>query len=161
MQKLKINDFDTIIFDLDFTIWKGSKKDFWAKSLIFPIVKKRTRLYDSNNDYIQLFYGTKTFLQKLHTANKNIGFSTRGGLLNIDYDQQPCILALRQFDILQYFNYKQDILYKTDLKSKSMIAKGKTLFIDDNIIDLNDVRNNCPLITVLDRTTITTWNELL
>jgi predicted phosphatase len=157
----KINAFDTIILDLDFTVWKGSKDHFWAKSLEFPIVKKYNKIYDKNFNYIELYYGVKKFLKYLSGYNKNIGFITRGGLLNIDYDQQPCIICLREFDILKYFNYKHHILYKTDNKSRVFESIGKTIFIDDNPLDLNDIKQNHPHVTVLDRTTFKNWNSLL
>lgn len=157
----KVNKFDTIILDLDFTVWKGSKQHFWAKSLEFPITKIRNKLYDKNQDYIELYYGFKKFVSYLNKNNKNVGFITRGGLLNVEYDKQPCIICLRQFDILKYFNYKSHILYKTDLKSNVFEKKGETIFIDDNPLDLDDIKKHHPTVTVLDRTTFKNWNELL
>lgn len=161
MQKININNYDTVILDLDFTIWKGCKAHFWAKSLQFPIYKHRERIIDSNGDYISLYRGVKKFLKHLTEQKKNIGFITRGGLLNIKDEEQPCIICLKTFDIYKYFNYNQCILYKTDLKSRVLCPLDKTIFIDDNPIDLNDIREHHKNVTVLDRTLFTKWSELI
>lgn len=161
MEKLNISIYDTIILDLDFTVWEGSKEHFWAKSLQFPIKKNKEKIIDCNGDYIRLYDGIKEFLNHFKNQNKNIGFITRGGLLNLEFNKQPCIICLKKFGIYKYFTYNNCILYKTDKKSRVLKSNNKTVFIDDNPIDLNDVKEKHPNVTVLNRNTFKNWDELI
>ena len=65
MQEFKIDNFDTFILDLDSTVWLGIEPTFWAKKLKFPIKKERQRVYDKDNNYIELTNGISEFLKQV------------------------------------------------------------------------------------------------
>ena len=106
MQEFKIDNFDTFILDLDSTVWLGIEPTFWAKKLKFPIKKERQRVYDKDNNYIELTNGISEFLTQVNLRNKRVGFLTRGALLDVEYEQQPPILCLKEFGIYSLFNYE-------------------------------------------------------
>ncbi|KKQ34577.1 MAG: hypothetical protein US50_C0043G0009, partial [Candidatus Nomurabacteria bacterium GW2011_GWB1_37_5] len=68
---MKLIDFDTVVFDLDFTLWRGNKPRLWAKSLAYPIVPCGLCIMDANCDFIILDKQVKFVLSKLQ--NKNLG----------------------------------------------------------------------------------------
>ena len=78
MQEFKIDNFDTFILDLDSTVWLGIEPTFWAKKLKFPIKKERQRVYDKDNNYIELTNGISEFLKQVNLKNKRVGILTRG-----------------------------------------------------------------------------------
>jgi len=158
---MKINSFDTIIFDLDFTIWDGCEEKYWAKYLTFPYTIKDNKIHGSDSKYVKLHEDIKLVLSELHKLNKNIGFITLGGLLNIPDDDQPVTHCLKMFDIYKYFNHQKTILYKTDIKSKYLVKSGKTIFIDDSPINLEDMKKSHPDVVSLDRFSFKNWKELL
>lgn len=162
---MNILDFDTIILDLDYTVWFGNKPNFWAKLLVPPLSLYKLGdiqcIQDINNDHISLPYNVEEFLVELNNSKKNVGFITRGGLQNTNYDEQPSVICLKMFGLLKYFNIKNHVLYKTDIKSRVITPIGKTIFIDDNKIDLLDIFYNVPNVTVYDRANFKNWTELL
>ena len=130
-------DYNTYIFDLDDTLWSGH----WAKMLVGNFITKHPLIIeDELENKLTLKYGVKNFLKEKSKVSK-IGFVSRGGLLNIDKDNQPSIKVLRTFGILDYFNYCRHTIYKTEDKGKYVIPNGRTLYIDDNDNDLRDVLN--------------------
>ena len=129
-------DYDTYIFDLDDTLWSGH----WAKMLVGDLKLKDTNtIQDELGGSLTLKSGVREFLSE-KSKTCNIGFVSRGGLLNINKDNQPSIKVLRTFGILDYFNYCRHTIYKTEDKSKYVNPSGHTLYVDDNENDLNDVR---------------------
>ena len=161
MQKPNINNFDTFILDLDSTVWFGIEPTFWAKKLQFPIARKGKRIYDANKNYIQLADGIKEFLTYLRNKNKRISFLTRGALLNVAYDQQPSVICLKEFGIYSFFNHKNHAIYKTQLKSDFLKTYKKTIFIDDNSIDIKDIGEKYPEVTTLNKNSFGDWRELI
>ena len=65
------------------------------------------------------------------------------------------------YDVYKYFNHQKTILYKTDIKSKYLMKQGKTIFIDDSPINLEDMNNVYPDVVSLDRLSFKNWKELL
>ena len=128
--------YKTYIFDLDDTLWHG----YWAKMLVGDI--KKTDHYTISDELghnLKLKPGVIGFLRD-KSKECNIGFVSRGGLLDIKKERQPSIRVLKEFEILDYFNYCQHTIYKTEDKSIYVIPSGKTLYIDDNENDLKDVK---------------------
>lgn len=158
---MKLFDFDTIIFDLDFTIWDGCEKEFWAKLLTFPFRLNDRTIYDTKNKFIKLHKGIEFVLFNLYENKINLGFLSIGGLQEIHHESQPSVICLRMFDIYKYFNHQKTIIYKTERKSNFIIPKNKTLFIDDNEIVLTDVKKFHPQITVLNRYDFKNWEDII
>jgi predicted phosphatase len=159
--EIKPQNYDTIIFDLDFTLWDGCEKDFWAKKLEFPIKLKNKTIFDKQGKSITLQNGVKEILSYLSLKNKNIGFITRGGLLETEFENQPPIKCLKKFEIFDFFNYQKVVIYKTDLKSRYIIPCGKTLYIDDNPMDLNDISLHHKDIHLINRNDFLNWKDIL
>ena len=161
MQEFKIDNFDTFILDLDSTVWLGIEPTFWAKKLKFPIKKERQRVYDKDNNYIELTNGISEFLKQVNLKNKRVGFLTRGALLDVEYEQQPPILCLKEFNIYSLFNYENHAIYKTQLKSNFLKPYKQTIFIDDNPTDLKDIKDNFPQVTTMNRNLFNDWRGLI
>jgi predicted phosphatase len=159
--EIKLKNFDTIIFDLDFTLWDGCEKDFWAKKLKHPINLEKNYIFDSENKFIKLQNGVVEMLSALEKENKNIGFITRGGLLKTKYEDQPPIKCLKLFGIFNFFNYEKIVLFRTDIKSKYLKPFGKTIYIDDNPIDLNDISDHHKGTHVINRNNFLNWEDIL
>jgi hypothetical protein len=158
---MNLNSFNTIIFDLDFTIWDGCEEKYWAKCLSFPFTIEDRKIYGSDKKYIEFHEDIKFVLSELYKSNKNLGFITLGGLLNISDEDQPVTHCLKMYDVYKYFNHQKTILYKTDIKSKYLMKQGKTIFIDDAPINLEDMKNVHPDVVSLDRFSFKNWKELL
>jgi predicted phosphatase len=157
---MNLLNYDTIFFDLDWTIWYGIRPLFYPKSMTFPYRVNDDKVLDVNGDFIELFPKTREMLSFLREKNKNLGFITRGGLLNCGFDSQPPVICLRLFKLYDYFNIESYALWLEDRKSRVIKQIGKTLFIDDSDKDLEDMRTNRPDIHVLDRKTVQNWSEI-
>lgn len=158
---MNLNTFDTIIFDLDFTVWDGCEDKYWAKYLKFPYTIDDRKIYGSDQKYIEFHEDIKEILLKLHSSNKNLGFITLGGLLDISDEDQPVTHCLKMYNIYKYFNHQKTILYKTDFKSKHLKKLGRTIFIDDAVNNLEDVSKIHPDVITLNRLSFKNWKELL
>jgi predicted phosphatase len=154
--------YDTIIFDLDFTIWNGCEPKYWAKLLIPPFKLNGRCIYGTDGKFIQFQDNIEDVLRMLHSANKNVGFASIGALENVLYNMQPSIVALQMFNIYQYFNYQTIMVFKTYRKAIALKPKGNTLFIDDDDNQLMDAKQtHGDNITVLDRKSFHSWKDLL
>ena len=160
---MKILGYNTVVFDLDDTIWSGSEPDLWAKKLMPPLYhdNKKNRVYDYIGKYLQLHEGIYTVLDKLNNVNKNIGYSTVGGWGGTPYDWQPCTVVLRMLSMEKFFKHMRVIQYRTGNKVKNFVPIGKTLFIDDNEKHLKDIKEAFPEVTVLNRNQFERWEDLL
>jgi len=158
-----ILDYDTIILDLDDTVWHGSEKNIWAKTLRGQItlqnVNDQKRVYDETGRYLYLDKDIVVFLNKLKNDFKRIEFISRGMLPCISFDKQPSIIALKYFDIFHLFD-KRTLLYKNENKGHHIISTGKTIFIDDNDIDVNRVQKLHKNITCINRNIFDNWMHL-
>ena len=155
-------DYDTIILDLDFTIWTGCKPAFWAKLLEPPYKIDGYRFYGAGNTYIELHSGIQDVLKILYENKKNIGFASRGALNDIPWMSQPSIMALNEFKIHYYFNYQKILVFKTVDKIPFLKPLGKTIYIDDNEDELKRVISmHGDKIDVINRNTFNNWRSIL
>ena len=99
--------YKTYIFDLDDTLWHG----YWAKMLVGDI--KKTDHYTISDELghnLKLKSGVIGFLRD-KSKECNIGFVSRGGLLDIKKERQPSIRVLKEFEIRSWptthLNYVQ------------------------------------------------------
>jgi hypothetical protein len=162
MGKIKIDDFDTIIVDLDFTVWHGCRDKFWAKKLRGALTLDYNYIYDTNSDYIRIDSDFRLFIKQCYNKNKKLGYITRGGLQDTPYIIQPPVICLKMFDVYNFFNYEKHVLWKTDKKSQYIKPHGKTLYIDDNLVDLEDIDSILDVdITTLNRDRFKSWRYLL
>ena len=158
----KVDDFDTIILDLDFTVWHGCEPEFWAKKLVAPITRKGLYLRDKSSNFIKLDKDFTSFIQTCSKQGKKIGFITRGGLLDTPFNLQPPVICLKLFKIYPYFNFIKKVIYKTEKKSNYFTSYKKTLYVDDNPLDLQDIDNNINgEVKTLNRNNFKLWTQLL
>jgi predicted phosphatase len=157
---MNLLDFDSIVLDLDYTIWDGSKDNFWAKSLKSPyyLDSKNRKIIDCDNNFLHLQNNVEKVLEILYLNNKKISFITLGGLLNTELSDQPPIKCLEVFNLLNFFNFKRSVLYKTDLKSSIFTEYGKTIFIDDKEDNLIDIKKHFPNTECLNRDKFNKWD---
>ena len=154
--------YDTIIFDLDFTIWDGCRQKFWAKLLIPPYSVADNRIYDVLGDYIKLQNGIEEVIQKLSRMRKNIGFASIGALEDIKFDHQPSVQLLKLWGLYDYFNYPSILVYKTIDKIPLLKPSGKTLYIDDDPIQLEKAKKfHGDKLDILDRNNFVNWKDLI
>lgn len=64
-------------------------------------------------------------------------------------------------DVYSFFNHQKSVLYKTDLKSRAIKPERKTIYIDDNNVDLSDMFNNNIRVDLLNRHDFNDWFDLL
>ena len=160
---MKLLEYDTVIFDLDDTIWSGSDKDIWAKKLFPPLTYHiwTNRVYDYVGQYVQIQEGVRVVLKSLEAEKKNIGYTTIGGWEGTPYDWQPCTIVLRCSELEKYFLHMRVIQYKTGIKTKDFVPKGKTLFVDDNQKHLDEIKQTFPDVDLLHRHSFDSWINLL
>ena len=96
---MKLIDYDTVIVDLDFTIWDGCEPNYWAKLLTPPYTISRNRIYDCTGKYIELHFGVPLVLSVLKQCGVRCGFASVGGIKDLSVEAQPSIIALKLFDI--------------------------------------------------------------
>lgn len=153
--------YNTVILDLDFTIWDGCEPKFWAKLLIPPLTLKGMSIYDSFQKYITLQNNVELVLKELRSNNINVGFLSVGGVLDVPYESQTSVICLKMFNLLDHFNYKNFIVYKDVKKSTCFTSIGKSIFIDDNDDNLKDIKLHFPHVDVLSRFSFKNWIDLV
>ncbi len=163
-------DYDTVIFDLDGVVWDCTDKNgtlIGAYKTVSPYERKsREVVVDIEGNIITLQKDIDKVLGILDDHNINLGIvSTGQKLIDVTnrvespFESQPSILLLKKFGLFNYFNY--DIILKAfAIKSDYVKPLGKTLFIDDTIENINDVKLK-EGVDVLWRGSFQIWKQLL
>lgn len=160
--------YNTFIFDLDRTVWDTNSKTgepIWAKQMLRPYAfDGEDTIIDDVFSTCSLHNGVRAALEHLHTLGKDIGFLSRGGIYEVEYEKQPSVLLLKKFGIYDFFNYEKVLLYKADLKLYNLkeIAQacGEYVFFDDNGKDLAEA-NSIEGVKAVDRNSFTCWESIL
>jgi len=165
MIKKLCDEYDTFMFDLDRTVFDTFTKKgepIWAKQMIQPFISQHLGevVIDDCESQCEIQPGIRSVLRYLKSNNKKVGFISRGGVFNLEYEKQPSILLLKAFGILNYFSYIKLMLYKTDIKANHLSKIGKCVFFDDMDKDLDAARKISD-ITVIDRKEFNQWGDLL
>ena len=164
MIKRLCEDYDIFMFDLDRTVFDTYTKKgepIWAKQMIQPLKRfDEDLVVDDCESECILQPGIRQILEYLKSKNKKVGFISRGGVFNLDYEKQPSIELLKIFGIYDYFSFKKLMLYKTDIKANHLSEIGKCVFFDDMDTDLNAARK-IPDVVVIDRKQFNYWSDLL
>jgi len=129
--------YDVFIFDADQTLWDGEK----ACNMEPPYEKNGDVIYDKNGNFIKLKDGVIELLEILKLKGREIGLISKSEREGLEYQEQPVILLLKEFGILNYFN--KMVVVDGDLPKSAFIPDDeRTLFIDDDVRNLYDVKEN-------------------
>tara|TARA_X000001382_G_scaffold86541_1_gene61533 strand:+ start:1235 stop:1729 length:495 start_codon:yes stop_codon:yes gene_type:complete len=164
MIKKLSKEYDIFMFDLDRTVFdtftKGGEP-IWAKQMIQPLVKlDEDSVKDDCESECILQPGIRSVLKYLNSNGNKVGFISRGGVFNLEYEKQPSILLLKKLGIYDYFSYIKLMLYKTDIKANHLSEIGKCVFFDDMDKDLEEARKISDVV-VIDRKEFKNWDDLL
>ena len=136
--KININDYDLFIFDADSTIWDG---DCAALEMEPPFKKKRNTITDSSGKEITLKDDIREVLLTLRNMDKNIGMISKSEKQGVDYQDQPVLLLLKEFGLLDVFN--EMIVIDRDIPKSAFIPKNsRVIFIDDDVKNISDVEKH-------------------
>ena len=164
MIKKLSKEYDVFMFDLDRTVFDTFTKKgepIWAKQMIQPFNQKfEDMVVDDCESQCELQPGISSVLNYLHSNGNKVGFISRGGVFNLEYEKQPSIVLLKMFGIYDYFSFKKLMLYKTDVKANFLSEIGECVFFDDMDKDLNAAKE-IPNIVVIDRKEFNQWDDLL
>ena len=158
-----LEEYETIIFDLDGTIWdvlsdQGDGMGAYETRGPYKL-QSRDVVTDIEDNVIQLHKGISEMLDILDLAGKNLGIMSRGEAVDLPFEAQPSTQLLKKFEIYGYFNY--EVIYKAfGDKSAYVRPRGKTLFIDDDKKNIDSV-NERGDVDVLDRKAFNNWLDLL
>jgi len=133
--EIDYNKYNIFIFDLDKTLWDTSDKygqSIWAKQMIPPFRSEGNTVRDDVDSLCRLRDGVLEYLNFLSSKNMRIGFLSSGFLWGTAYESQPSIKMLELFNIIDFFNFKKDLLYKTEPKVGKLEDVGECVFFDDN-----------------------------
>ena len=163
MIKKLCKDYDIFMFDLDRTVFDTFTKKsepIWAKQMIQPLEKlDKDSVKDDCESKCILQPGIRSVLRHLKSKNKKVGFISRGGVFNLEYEKQPSIILLKMFDIYDYFSFKKLMLYKTDVKAINLSEIGRCVFFDDMDKDLEAARK-IDNVKVIDRKQFQSWEDI-
>ena len=165
MIKKLSKEYDIFMFDLDRTVFDTHTKKgepIWAKQMIQPFLSQYFGevVIDDCESQCELQPGIRSVLKYLNSNGNKVGFISRGGVFNLDYEKQPSIVLLKMFGIYDYFSFKKLMLYKTDVKANHLSEIGKCVFFDDMDKDLNAAKKISD-IAVIDRKEFNQWSDLL
>jgi predicted phosphatase len=156
-------DYDTVVFDLDGTLWDVFTPDGRATGAYQAVppfqLQSKYLVRALNGVIIRLQEGAWDVLNALDQADKNLGIVSRSEIQGVPFAAQPATMLLKIFRIYRYFNSYIELKWGCD-KADYVKAVGKTLYIDDDNTQLQSVNALGP-IDVLNRRSFGTWSQLL
>lgn len=168
LQSTDIFSYDTILFDLDGTVWDIISSD--EKDISAADTKGPYQLLEGDiilaRDGVRIFLhpGFWEFLTLLVEEGISLGVvsSSKSASPDKDPTMQPAFQLLEKFDLGGYFDAGIVIEHSSIPKSRlvNRIAKGKTLLIDNELDVLQDVEEESN-VDVLPRWTFPDYYELV
>ena len=141
-----LNEYDTIIFDADDTIWEVTNPEgglSYAAATEAPYkLISNTLIEDSKGSKVKLEKGFKEQLLSLKSKGKNLYIVSASDKQGVSDDAQPVVLLLRAFGIYELFD---DVIIDGVAKKSEYVAEleeGETAFLDDNDQNLIDISLN-------------------
>ena len=138
----------SVVFDLDKTLWFCADKhgeSIWAKQLLPPLMKEGGMIYDDVGSTCSLNERIYNLVKCLFSKEVPLSYLSVGGIYNYPDNLQPSLALLRLFGLLDIFDQRSELAYKT--YKKSIFFKRyndeQFLLVDDNIEVLRDV-STCP-----------------
>ena len=131
-----------VIFDLDNTVFSTSDKygnHIWSKQMIQPfrheVLGGEERIIDDVGSVCRLLPDVKTFIRTLSNQNYKLGYLSNGRSIALSDSQQPTLLMLEIFGLLEYFNSCRILQYKTGSKVvalSELFDLNSCLVLDDD-----------------------------
>jgi len=163
LENTLLESYDSIIFDIDGVIFDcfskaGSSIGCFQTEAPYKLLQ-RDIVKDIKGSLIRLQFHLRSFFAILDNNDINMGICSRGEKRDTPFSAQPTVMLLKKFDIYKYFNL--DIICKEGINKYEYVKPvGRTLFIDDNQEQLQNVSMN-PEIDILDRHSFDNWLQLL
>lgn len=134
---IDFSDYDTFVFDADETLWSGES----ACNMKAPIKRiSENTVEDLEGKKITLKENALEVIKELVRDKKELGIVSKSEVKDVDYQNQPIILILREFGLLDYF--KKMIVAARDLPKGMFIPENdRTIFIDDDVRNISQVKN--------------------
>jgi magnesium-dependent phosphatase-1 len=142
VEEILVDKYDLFLFDFDNTIVDGE----CGCNMVPPFKKiSENTIVDSEGKKIFLKLNVKDVLTTLRKLGKSIGLISKSENTEVEnYEDQPVILLLKEFKILNLFNH--GIVVERDLPKSAFIPqnidKNRIIFIDDDIKNLREVAIN-------------------
>lgn len=141
-----LEEYDTIIFDADDTIWEvknpeGGLSYAAATSPPYRLISD-TLVEDSQGSRIRLEKGFKEKVLSLSEQGKSLYILSASDKPDVDDDNQPVVLLLKAFGIYEVFD---DVIIDGESDKSDYVLElehGETAFLDDNDQNLIDVSLN-------------------
>lgn len=155
-------DYSSVVFDLDKTIWEcftpeGTSIGAYTMTAPFEL-KSGLLIKDINGNYCKLQEGVRTIIKSLDADDINLGVVSSGEKEHTPLQAQPSVMLLKKFDLYKYFNLY--VVCKQGINKREYVRPfGKTLFIDDDNENLDEVKVN-EKVDVLDRKVFEDWDHL-
>ena len=155
-QEIKWDNFDTIIYDADETIWNCVTKDGEPISAYqtTPPYKlsndNENACQDAAGNHIITKDGFVDNVRRLKSLGKSLYICSHSENTDLSDDQQPVSLLLNTFGVYDCFD---DIIIDGDAPKSTYVEElqdGSTVFVDDDINNLSDVANNTVDVVPLD-----------
>jgi magnesium-dependent phosphatase-1 len=134
--EIDFSDYDVFIFDADSTIWEG--EDAANMEPPYKFIKGTYTIVDKNGKKISLKEGVFDAITQLKEKGKSLGIISKSEKEGVDYQDQPVILLLKEFGLLEYFD-KMIVVDREIPKSAFIPKEPRVVFIDDDIKNLIDV----------------------
>lgn len=160
-----LEEYDTIYFDLDGTIWDcyfNGGNENGAYLLVPPLKRASAReVIDIKGNICVLQDGIIDLLPALVEKDINLAIVSRSYNSRWTFAAQPAVMLLKMFDIYKYFTYSVVIKERIQ-KSQYIKPKGKTLVIEDDSAQVDEIlSSSLQDVDVLRRQSFDTWHTFL
>jgi len=142
VDEIDVDKYDLFVFDFDHTIVSGE----YGANMKPPYTKKdENTIVDSEGNIIKLKPNVKKILLNLRAIGKDIGLISKSENVEVEeYENQPVILLLKEFGLLDLFN--EMVVVDRDMPKSAFFPqdreKSRMIFIDDDIRNLKEVAKN-------------------
>lgn len=138
----------SVVFDLDKTVWFCADKhggSIWAKQLVPPYRKEEWIIYDDVGSVCRLNERIYALIKNLVSKQVSLSYLSVGGIYGYPDNFQPSLTLLRLFGLIDFFDERSELAYKTYKKSNffKRYQDEQFLLVDDNAEVLRDV-STCP-----------------
>ena len=142
VDEIDVDKYDLFVFDFDHTIVYGE----CGANMKPPYTKEdENTIMDSKGNLIKLKPNVKKILLNLRAIGKDLGLISKSENVEVkEYENQPVILLLKEFGLLDLFN--EMVVVDRDMPKSAFFPQdresSRMIFIDDDIKNLKEVAKN-------------------